>query len=594
MNKTVSINLGGFSFHIDEDAYQKLSRYFDAIKRSLSPDGRDEIMNDIESRVAELLSEKLSNDKQVIALTEIDQVIAVMGQPEDYRIEDETTQTTYSYSSTTRSKKLYRDKDKGMLGGVAAGFGHYLGFDPLWIRIFLVILTLAGFGTGIVAYLIFWILVPEAKTTSEKLEMTGEPITISNIEKKVKEGIGEISDKLNNLDHQRIADGARDGAKKVASSIEDVFMTIFKAIAKVIGAFIVVFSAASLIGVIVTSIMLIFSSTMTDAPWFNYINAGNYTDTPLWLIGILMIFSIGIPFFFFFLLGLKLLVTNLKSIGNYAKFTLLAVWIISVIAFIYIGIRQATEIGFEGKVVKKEQLAIQSTDTLNIKFRFNDYFSKTADGGTDYRFTQDSLQNEVIYSNNIELHILKTTDAPYIQIERTAEGKSLADARKRAEKIRYNFEIQGNTLILDNYLLTEIENKFRNQEVKIFLYLPEGAIIHPDENTSEYLNNHYSNYHFYSDSNDSYYKLEKDELKCLNCPEEDEEVTEEWSDDEIHIEVPGEPGAPGEPGEPGEPGKTTTVTVNKNGVQIKESQKTVQKEVQGVEVKGDKVIITTK
>ncbi|CAM3771178.1 hypothetical protein FSS13T_25760 [Flavobacterium saliperosum S13] len=573
MNKTVSINLGGFSFHIDEDAYQKLSRYFDAIKRSLSPDGRDEIMNDIESRVAELLSEKLSNEKQVIALSEIDQVIAVMGQPEDYRIEDETTQTTYTTYNPTGSKKLYRDKEKGMLGGVLAGLGHYFGVDPLWLRIIMVILVFS-WGIGFIPYIILWILVPEAKTTSEKLEMTGQPITISNIEKKVKEGFGEISDTINNIDHKKIADGAKDGAQKVASSIEDVFMTIFKAIGKVIGAFIVIFSAMSLIGIIVASLMMLFSAALPTLPWAHEINGGNFSEIPLWLIGTLMLFTIGIPLFFLFLLGLKILMPNLKSIGSFGKLTLLGLWIIAVISSIYFGVRQATETGYDGKVVKKEQLLINPSDTLNIKFRFNDYFSKTADGKTDFHFTQDSTQNEVIYSNNIELHILKTTEAPYIQIERTAEGKSLSEARKRAEKIRYNFEIQGNTLILDNYLLTEIENKYRNQEVQIFLYLPEGTIIHPDGNTSEYLNNHYSNYNFYTDSDQNYYKVEKDELKCLNCPADDEDFYEE------EVDSTGS--------------KTTTVTINENGLQIKEREKVTNKTVEGVEVREDKVIITTK
>lgn len=573
MNKTVSINLGGFSFHIDEDAYQKLSRYFDAIKRSLSADGRDEIMNDIESRVAELLSEKLSNEKQVVALAEIDAVIAVMGQPEDYRIEDETAQTTYTTYNPSGSKKLYRDKEKGMLGGVLAGLGHYFGVDPLWLRIIMVIL-LFSWGIGFIPYIILWILVPEAKTTSEKLEMTGQPITISNIEKKVKEGFGEISDTINNIDHKKIADGAKDGAQKVASSIEDVFMTIFKAIAKVIGVFIVIFSAMSLLGIIVASLMMLFSAALPELPWAHEINGGNLSEIPLWLIGTLMLFTIGIPLFFLFLLGLKILMPNLKSIGSFGKMTLLGLWIIAVISSIYFGVRQATESGFDGKVVKKEQLLIKPTDTLNIKFRFNDYFSKTAKGNTDFRFTQDSTQNEVIYSNNIELHILKTTEAPYIQIERTAEGKSLSEARKRAEKIRYNFEIQGNTLILDNYLLTEIENKYRNQKVKVFVYIPEGTVVHPDENAGEYIENDYSNYYFGHDDESRYYRLEKEELKCLNCPEEEKEYDEE------EIDSSGT--------------KTTTVTINENGLQIKEREKVTNKTVEGVEVRNDKVIITTK
>jgi hypothetical protein len=108
MNKTVNINLGGIFFHIDEDAYLKLTRYFDAIKRSLSASsGQDEIMKDIEMRVAELLTENQKTDKQVVGLKEVDQVIAVMGQPEDYIIEEDN-HNSQSYNSTAprKTKKI--------------------------------------------------------------------------------------------------------------------------------------------------------------------------------------------------------------------------------------------------------------------------------------------------------------------------------------------------------------------------------------------------------------------------------------------------------------------------------------------------------
>lgn len=187
MNKTVSINLGGFFFHIDEDAYQKLTRYINAVKRSLDPEGRDEIVSDIESRIAELFQERIKNEKQVIGLVEVDQVISIMGQPEDYIIDEDTEpKQSYSYSSTKnsgRAKRLYRDGENSILGGVAAGFGHYLNIDPLWIRILFIVSPFISFGTSIVIYLILWILIPEATTTSQKLEMRGEPINISNIEK---------------------------------------------------------------------------------------------------------------------------------------------------------------------------------------------------------------------------------------------------------------------------------------------------------------------------------------------------------------------------------------------------------------------------
>ena len=205
MNKTVSINLGGFFFHIDEDAYQKLNRYFDAIRRSLSPDGKDEIMSDIEGRIAELLAEKLKNDKQVAGIREIDEVIAVMGQPEDYRIDEDTTagpKSTYSSAdySYTRTRKFYRDGEKAIISGVCAGLAHYFRIDPLWLRIIFVISLFISFGTSIFIYILLWILIPKAITTTEKLEMTGEPINISNIERKVREEIDMVTNRLKDVD----------------------------------------------------------------------------------------------------------------------------------------------------------------------------------------------------------------------------------------------------------------------------------------------------------------------------------------------------------------------------------------------------------
>ena len=109
-----------------------------------------------------------------------------MGQPEDYKIEDDGNSTSAQYVHAGRTKKLYRDKETGIVAGVCSGLGHYFGVDPVWIRIALVLLVFAGFGTGLLAYIILWAVTPEAVTTSERLEMKGEPINISNIEKKSK------------------------------------------------------------------------------------------------------------------------------------------------------------------------------------------------------------------------------------------------------------------------------------------------------------------------------------------------------------------------------------------------------------------------
>ena len=535
MNKTTSINLGGYFFHIDEDAFKKLSNYFDAVRRSLSPDGREEIIKDIESRISEIFTEKLGTTKQVIGLNEVDDVIAIMGQPEDYKIEDETPKNEYysNYSSTnTSTKKLYRDKENSLLGGVMSGLGHYFGVDPLWLRIIMVILFF-GFGTGLILYLILWVLVPEATSTTQKLEMNGEPINISNIEKKVKEGFSEITDKFSNLDHDKIASTARHGAQQVGATISDIIAALLKAFGKVFGFFILLFATISFLSVVVGSIVLMFSSTLPEIMLHDNINTPFNFDVPLWAQGLLFLFSVGIPLFFFVLIGLRLLIPNTKSIGSYAKYTLLGFWLLAITALAIVGVNYATELSHDGKVSKKEMLPIVGTDTLQIKFVSSDFFSKN-NHNSDLRVMQDSTKHDVIYSNNVNIH-LKYTDKkqPYIIVEKTAQGKNFDEANIRAEKIRYNYKFVGNQLLLDNYFLTDVQNKFRGQEVDIYVYMPEGMTYFPNKNVENYLSGHNSDYDYGYGPEGYKYKVTENKLECLDCPAD---IDSETDDEETHIE----------------------------------------------------------
>jgi phage shock protein PspC (stress-responsive transcriptional regulator) len=535
MNKTVNINIGGLFFHIDEDAYQKLSRYFDAIKRSLSnSSGKDEIMKDIEMRVAELLTEKQKSDKHVINNKDVDEVIVVMGQPEDYRIDDDGTETkSEPFFATAGRKKLYRDKDRGLIGGVCTGLGHYFGVDAVWIKIIFLLLAFTSF--GVIAYLILWIATPKAVTTSEKLEMTGEPVTISNIEKKVREEFESVSNKFKNANYDEMGNQVKNGAERVAGGLGDVIMKIFGAFAKVLGAIILVFSAMSLAGLFI-GLFTFGTTSFIDAPWQRYVDAVNYTDIPLWAFGLLTFLAIGIPLFFFLMLGLKLLVANMKSLGAAVKYSLLAIWIFSVGALVVIGIQQSTESAFEGKIVTKETINIQPTDTLKIKFVSNDFFSKNVYEHEDFVFTQDSAKNEVIYSNKISFEIKSTDKAqPYLQIEKLADGKSFDEANKRAEKIKYGFKVVGNQLLLDNFLLTEMASKYRNQNVELYLYLPKGMVFvadetvqHFDESDNDFFNLHHS-------SGKYTYKVEESQVKCLDCPADENEYNDVETED-ISIE----------------------------------------------------------
>jgi len=587
MNKTVNINLGGMFFHIDEDAYQKLNRYFDAVKRSLSNStGKDEIMKDIEMRIAELLTEKNRGDKQVVGIKDVEEVIVVMGQPEDYRIDDEgAPETTYAFNSETkRKKKLYRDKDKGMIGGVAAGFGHYLGIDALWVRILFIVSPFITFGTSLVIYLILWILMPPAETTTEKLEMTGEPVNISNIEKKVREEFDSLSEKIKNVDYDKYGNQAKNAGERIGSTLSSIILKIFSIIGKVIGAFLVVTAASTLVSLLLFAITA-GSLTFGEFPWTEYVE--NFTDVPLWIIGLLTLGAVGIPFFFLLILGLKLLITNMKSIGNTIKYTLLALWLISVGVLIAFGIKQATQFSFDNKVVIKENIAINPTDTLTIKFRYDDFYSKSIGENREFLFTQDSIGKDVIFSNDIELNLLNTDEKQaYIQIEKVAEGKSSLEAKKRAERINYNFKVQGNTIILDNFFTTELSNKYRNQEIKIYLYLPEGTLLAPDESVERFTRNYNTNLTLFTDYQDEEsrnftYRVTKSELKCLNCPARNYDENGDLIENAESVIT--------------EDSTATTVTINDKGVKIqKGSDADEKREFKGLEINNDGIIIKTK
>ena len=539
MNKTVNINLGGMFFYIDEDAYQKLSRYFEAIKRSLTnSNGQDEIIKDIEMRIAELFAEKHSNGKQVISLRELDEVIAVMGQPEDYRIDNddaEESKANYTYQSRA-VKKLYRDKDGGMIGGVLAGLGHYFGIDKVWIRIFFLILFFF-YGTGLLAYIILWIVMPEAVTTSEKLEMTGEPVNISNIEKKVREEFDSVSEKIRNVNYDEMGNQVKTGADRIASNAGKVFMTIFNIFAKILGV-ILILTALPILVMLLIGIFTVGTSAFVEFPWSDFIQAGNFSDFPVWTFGLLVFFAVGIPFFYLMILGFKLLITNMKSLGNVVNYTLFALWIIAIGLLITIGVNQMMEYSTQGRVISKKELTMNPQDTLQIKFVHNDYYSNTVNDQTDFRVVQNTANQRVIYSNHVELIIAKTDEKmPYLQVEKKAKGRDLGVAKEKSEKIEYGFKFENNQLILDNYFVSAFQHKFRDQEVQLILYLPESTKFKVDSSVEDYNDSDEDFFNLRTNSTDYIYQVGNSKVDCLNCATTGSEFGDLMNDNEATLDT---------------------------------------------------------
>ena len=171
MKKTFNINLGGQIFHIDDDAFNKLEAYLGALRQQFSStSGGDEILNDVETRMAELFKERTANTKEVINIQDVDEAIAIIGKPEDFWHEDEASKSNFQYDNTmSYQKRVMRDVDNRVLGGVASGLAAYFNIDTLWIRLLFVALMFAGF--GVLLYIILWLVVPAARTTTEKLHV---------------------------------------------------------------------------------------------------------------------------------------------------------------------------------------------------------------------------------------------------------------------------------------------------------------------------------------------------------------------------------------------------------------------------------------
>ena len=236
MKKTIDINLGGMRFHLDDDAYERVHAYLHALSKQLEgTEGRDEILQDIESRLAELFHESLTPSKQVVTLREVESAMATLGQPEDFGDGQPPASETQHESSgsgeTYRSvaKRLYRETEDYHIGGVCGGLGAYFRVDPAIFRVLFLLLFFVG-GTGIMAYLILWIALPAATTTAEKLAMRGEEVTVENIKKAVEQEAHRVKD--------RFQAGIREvspRAQRAGHRIGDAFTQIFEGILRVVG-----------------------------------------------------------------------------------------------------------------------------------------------------------------------------------------------------------------------------------------------------------------------------------------------------------------------------------------------------------------------
>ena len=215
MNKVLNINLGGYPFTIDDNAYMHLNNYLDTIRNHFrNSEGFEEITSDIEGRMAELFQEHMG-DRPIVTIKDVKMAIAIMGTPEEFGAEpmDEEVPGGMGRKSgkfrIKTGKRLFRNPEDEVVGGVCSGIAAYLGIeDPLWVRLVFALIIFSG-GIGIPMYFVLWAILPKAESASDRLAMRGEPINVSNIGKLIEEEMTHFSETMADF-------GAELGSKKKA------------------------------------------------------------------------------------------------------------------------------------------------------------------------------------------------------------------------------------------------------------------------------------------------------------------------------------------------------------------------------------------
>jgi hypothetical protein len=388
------------------------------------------------------------------------------------------------------------------------------------------ILLFFGLGTGILLYIILWVLIPEAKTTADRLQMKGKPINISNIEdsfkegfQSVKSGINEMADAIDRESIKNTGDKIRRGSQSFFEVLGDLLAFLFKAIGKFIGLFLMLITTVLLISFIV-SVFSLGTASFLHPEWMYYVETALTSSWPIWLVSLTALVLVGVPLVFMLMLGISILSSKTKRMGRTTKFSLLGIWLIALVTTIVLGVREGADFSVKSSDYSTTDLPVSSADTLYLEMVGNRYYNKDMhrDSG-NLKIVYDEDDHRLIYSSDIRLVVQSTKDdQASLSIEKSALGASYQQAKDRAQSIDYDFTMDGNRLKLNAYLLTDIEQRFRDQSVELTLYLPEGSVLYADENTYSF----HRNTSIYGDildngSEEHYLRILKNDTECLDC-----------------------------------------------------------------------------
>jgi phage shock protein PspC (stress-responsive transcriptional regulator) len=478
MDKTININIAGTLFQIDDEAFRILRDYLQAINnRFRNAEGGNETVEDIESRIAEIFQSQ-KGLAGVITKDNVEAMISIIGKPEDFDLnETEPDQKVYP----SPKKRMYRNPDDKIIGGVCSGLGAYLDTDPVLFRI-LFALFAVFFGTGILLYIVLWIALPEANSDARKREMYGNAYHSAR-------SLITKSDDLYSSNSAQYS-GSYNNTSKVGNALNEIFRAIGRVCFIIVRIFLIIIGVLFIVTgflAILTLLMIFvfklpwafttdtFDSALVYMPDFlNYIV--NPSVAP-WIIALTLL-AIILPLLALIYWGVKMIFW-FKAKDGILSLAALILWVMVIAALSIILFNEG--ISFKETARSVSQTIIPNPpDTLYIMtdhkvadLRFDKRFAVPDD---DYTvFLVDSTRKMYI-SPDLRLSMTDDDNAK-IEIRKRSSGRTRNDAARKSESLIYNYRVSGDTLYLDEYFSIPSGSKWTADFLSVNLFVPEKTVL---------------------------------------------------------------------------------------------------------------------
>lgn len=480
MKKTISIHIKGFPFIIEEIAFSRLENYLNRLKSALGDqEGADEIIEDIEIRIAELLNVKTTQYKQVISDEDVIDVLNTLGDPKEYAENDDpdhAEQTSYSSESSKdhTERRLYRDTENGYVGGVCSGLAGYFNIDPTIIRLIWIGSMLIG-GVGFFLYVILWIIIPKASSSIDRLKMKGKPINVDTVKEEVERAAQNVSEKSRHFANQLKKDERiKSGVSKIKAIVRSIvgFFLLFIGLSSLAVLLVFAFGSPQIIPASTENGFL--SVSALSNLFFN-----NQIDNQMaWM----SFYICSISFVVFFLLGGFVTLFNLKNKWyRYVNFTLILSGIIGFILVLIVLSRTGRDFAISQEITADIATTNGNSFTILTKtgeqLKGSDYKVKDKSGMWSFYIGKERISK---YGIPIAYHFSKDT-VYRVELVKSANAYTPEGAVNRARNIDYNYEFKNDTLILPPSFSYPKSDRIRNQELILHIYIPRGKSVTIDE-----------------------------------------------------------------------------------------------------------------